>query len=339
VDTDTDTDSDTDVDTDTDTDTDTDVDTDSDTDTDTDTDTDADSDTDVDTDTDTDSDTDVDTDVDTDTDTDSDTDVDTDTDTDTDTDVDTDVDTDSWTDIEEMGFAIEGAKIVVAKEDAFDNIPISQVSEPENWLYDPEGWGAQLALIKNWEQYDPANILLYHPDAGDEEFVFSTLKPGQWMTKTVEYQSEEHVKSVHVYYTYVAEDTADVAFVKPVLLEDGEYVDIGNGVEGIASILWANEVADNHSDPQYIAGIKIGNTLVEWDTNGFWGTAVEYQEGKGIPVCPKNEGHGITGDTFPVCDRLDTIPVARMFVKIGNEPFVVLALLPPGSLYEGGVVE
>ena len=273
-------------------------------------------------------DTDTDTDVDTDTgstnaDTDSDTDTDTDTDVDTDADMDTDTDVDADTDVD-LGFGIEDAQVTMGKETAYGFIIMSNL--PMHFLYDPEGYGTELIIIQSWITDKPANIYIWDPEKNQS--AFRNVKQGQTVSGTFTVSDEEVTKYVHLFKTYVADDNAEFAFIQqPIVLEEGEFVDLGNGISGNVSIKWENQFGQVPSDPQYIWKIKIG------ETEGVWGAETPITPGKGVPVCPGNEGRGLTGGTFIVCTWPNIIPAARIFIEFGGEQFAVTRVHPPGGVF------
>ena len=275
-------------------------------------------------DTDSDVDTDTDTDVDTDTDTDSDTDSDTDTDVDTDTDSDTDTDTDTGPD---LGFPIAGAEITIAEEEAFGNIPISDA--PIDWIYDIDGYSLKLITIQNSMPYDPGILGVQDPTL---TYLFGTGPLDQGTSFSDSLGDPLVAKHVHLYRTWVVGASADAALTKaPITLIEGAAVDLGNGISGTVEIYWNNVAAADAADPQYICSIKIGGTAGVWNFSGITGSASMTADG--VPVCPENEGNGLTGATFALCTQPEIIPAGRVFIKFGGDPFAITRVNPPGGAF------
>ena len=275
-------------------------------------------------------DTDVDTDTDSDTDTDTDTDSDTDTDTDTDSDTDTDTDTDSDTDTDtgpDLGFPIIGSQINIAEEEAFGNIPISDA--PADWIYDAGGYSLKLFTIYNTIAYDPGVFGVQDPTL---TYLFGTgpLDPGTGFADSL--GSPPVTKHVHLYRTWVLSASAEAALTAaPITLEEGVFVDLGNGISGTVEIYWNNVGAPDAADPQYICSIKIGGVAGVWGFSGVTGSASMTAEG--VPVCPENEGNGLTGVTFSACTWPEIIPAGRVFIKFGGDSFAITEVTPPGGLF------
>lgn len=280
--------------------------------------------TDVDTDSDTDADTDTDTDVDTDTDSDVDSDTDTDTDVDTDTDSDTDSDTDTGPGV---GFPIAGAEITIAEEEAFGNIPISDA--PIDWIYDIDGYSLQLYTICSTLPYDPGGLGVQDPTLS-YFFGVGPLNPGDSFSDSA--GSPPVTKHTHLYRTWVVTASAEAALTKaPITLEQGAFVDLGNGVSGLVEIYWNNTGAPDAADPQYLTAIIIGGTAGVWDFGGVVDGASMTVDG--VPLCPENEGNGLTGMTFTLCTWPELLSAARVFIKFGGDPFAITRVNPPGGTF------
>ena len=278
-------------------------------------------------------------DTDTDTDTDSDTDTDTDSDTDTDTDMDAGPDAGDTDTEPDEGFAIPGSSVTVVKERFFATVPLNGT------LDDPEdGYSVMLSSLYTIPFY-PENPLsagwtfppYVLPWMMYDEYIFSPQIPqGTHITHTTTVSYCGEAKEVQFYSTDIPGDAADMALTEaPIVLEEGTYVDLGNGIGGIVHMLWENDGAEDPSNPEYIFSINIETFGLDGGVDagpdggvtgeeGIWHPAAPVVAGKGGPTCPGSISDGLVGCSVP-----NSLGPARIRIQFGGDDWVIIEASVP----------
>jgi hypothetical protein len=110
-------------------------------------------------------------------------------------------------------------------------------------------------------------------------------------------------------------------------LEDGGYVDLGNGREGRVRIEYANMGnGQTDCDPRYVFHLSIGMETASWED-------VLEIEDYGIPLCQGEEGNSMISGPEESCGKRDTIMAIRTRLELWGEEFSVIGLKIKDALH------